>query len=231
MEKLTKGEIRVLLRTLKSKGYTIYDKPYQLNIIGRRTDNTRPNSFDDFIYIIYKNDDGDWEGWKAPATTDAGTYWLENPMQSKGTALLKAGQYVDTYKIDRHNGKYFAVTQRLKPVIVIRDYNRNNVLDFNNGREESGMFGINIHRADSTGTRKTVDKYSAGCQVFANADDFNKFMEMAYKQKDLYGNQFTYTLIDERTYNRRRRRIILGYSLIGAVLITGGILAYKFIKK
>lgn len=231
MEKLTKGEIRVLLRTLKSKGYIVYDKPYQLNIIGRRTDNTRPNSFDDFIYIIYKNDDGDWEGWKAPATTDAGTYWLENPMQSKGTALLKAGQYVDTYKIDRHNGKYFAVTQRLKPVIVIRDYNRNNVLDFNNGREESGMFGINIHRADSTGTRKTVDKYSAGCQVFANADDFNKFMEMAYKQKDLYGNQFTYTLIDERTYNRRRRRIILGYSLIGAVLITGGILAYKFIKK
>lgn len=231
MEKLKKGEIRVLLRTLKSKGYIIYDKPYQLNIIGRRTDNTRPNSFDDFIYIIYKNDNGDWEGWKAPATTDAGTYWLENPMQSKGTALLKAGQYVDTYKIDRHNGKYFAVTQRLKPVIVIRDYNRNNVLDFNNGREESGMFGINIHRADSTGTRKTVDKYSAGCQVFANADDFNKFMEMAYKQKDLYGNQFTYTLIDERTYNRRRRRIILGYSLIGAVLITGGILAYKFIKK
>jgi hypothetical protein len=231
MEKLKKGEIRVLLRTLKSKGYIIYDKPYQLNIIGRRTDNTRPNSFDDFIYIIYKNDDGDWEGWKAPATTDAGTYWLENPMQSKGTALLKAGQYVDTYKIDRHNGKYFAVTQRLKPVIVIRDYNRNNVLDFNNGREESGMFGINIHRADSTGTRKTVDKYSAGCQVFANADDFNKFMEMAYKQKDLYGNQFTYTLIDERTYNRRRRRIILGYSLIGAILITGGILAYKFIKK
>lgn len=231
MEKLTKGEIRVLLRTLKSKGYIIYDKPYQLNIIGRRTDNTRPNSFDDFIYIIYKNDYGDWEGWKAPATTDAGTYWLENPMQSKGTALLKAGQYVDTYKIDRHNGKYFAVTQRLKPVVVIRDYNRNNVLDFNNGREESGMFGINIHRADSTGTRKTVDKYSAGCQVFANADDFNKFMEMAYKQKDLYGNQFTYTLIDERTYNRRRRRIILGYSLIGAVLITGGILAYKFIKK
>jgi hypothetical protein len=231
MEKLKKGEIRVLLRTLKSKGYIIYDKPYQLNIVGRRTDNTRPNSFDDFIYIFYKNNDDDWEGWKAPATTDAGTYWLENPSQSKGTALLKAGQYVDTYQIDRHNGKYFAVTQRLKPVVVIRDYNRNNVLDFNNGREDSGMFGINIHRADSTGTRKTVDKYSAGCQVFANADDFNKFMEMAYKQKDLYGNKFTYTLIDERSYNRRRRRIILGYSIIGAVLITGGILAYKFIKK
>jgi hypothetical protein len=231
MEKLHKSEIKILLNTLKSKGYVIYDKPYQLNIVGRRTDNTKPNSFDDYIYIFYKNGDDDWEGWKANATTDAGTYWLQNPLQSKGTALLKAGQYVDTYTIDRHNGKYFALTERLKPVVVIRDYNRNNVLDFNNGKEESGMFGINIHRADSTGTRKTIDKYSAGCQVFASADDFNKFMEMAYKQKDLYGNKFTYTLIDERTYNRRRRRRILIYTGIGLVVIAGIIVVTRVIKK
>lgn len=115
--------------------------------------------------------------------------------------------------------------------MVIRDYNRNNVLDFNNGKEESGMFGINIHRADSTGTRKTIDKYSAGCQVFASADDFNKFMEMAYKQKDLYGNKFTYTLIDERTYNRRRRRRILIYTGIGLVVIAGIIVVTRVVKK
>ena len=230
MEKLRKGEIKVLLNTLKSKGYSIYDKPYQLNIVGRRSDITRPNSFDDWIYIFYKDNDDDWEGWKAKATTDAGTYWLENPSQSKGTALLKAGQYVDAYQIDRHNGKYFAVTQRLKPVVVIRDYNRNNVLDFNNGREESGMFGINIHRADSNGTTTTINKYSAGCQVFANADDFDKFMDMAYKQKELYGNKFTYTLIDERTYNRRRRRRIIAYSSIGVVLVVGIVAITKFVK-
>ena len=230
MEKLKKSEIRILIRTLKSKGYIVYDKPYQLNIVGRRSDITKPNSFDDWIYIFYQNNDGDWEGWKAKATTDAGTYWLLNPSQSKGTALLKAGQYVDTYQIDRHNGKYFAVTQRLKPVVVIRDYNRNNVLDFNNGKEESGMFGINIHRADSTGTRKTIDKYSAGCQVFANADDFNQFMEMAYKQKDLYGNKFTYTLIDERSYNRRRRRRIVIWSAVGIGLVAGAIVIRKLIK-
>lgn len=231
MEKLKKSEIRILIRTLKSKGYIVYDRPYELNIVGRRSDITKPNSFDDFIYIFYQNNDGDWEGWKAKATTDAGTYWLLNPMQSKGTALLKAGQYVDTYKVDRHNGRYFAVTQRLKPVVVIRDYNRNNVLDFNNGKEESGMFGINIHRADSTGTTKTIDKYSAGCQVFENADDFNQFMEMAYKQKDLYGNKFTYTLIDERSYNRRRRRRILIWSAVGIGLVAGAIVVRKLIKK
>ena len=228
---LKKSEIRTLLGVLKSKGYRIYVKPYELNIVGRRTDNTKANSFDDFIYIFYKNNDDDWEGYKAKATTDAGTYWLEKPMQSKGTALLKGGQYVDTYKIDLHNGKYYALTQRLNPVVVIRDYDRNNVLDFNNGKEETGMFGINIHRASLVGTTKFIDKYSAGCQVFSNIDDFNKFMEMAYKQKDLYGNKFTYTLIDERTYNKRKRRKIIVISLIGIVLIGGIILTAKLIKK
>ena len=228
---LKKSEIRTLLGVLKSKGYRIYSKPYELNIVGRRTDNTKANSFDDFIYIFYKNNDDDWEGYKAPSTTDAGTYWLEKPMQSKGTALLKGGQYVDTYKIDLHNGRYYALTQRLNPVVVIRDYDRNNVLDFNNGKEETGMFGINIHRASLVGTTKLIDKYSAGCQVFSNIDDFNKFMEMAYKQKDLYGNKFTYTLIDERTYNKRKRRKIIVISLIGIVLIGGIILTAKLIKK
>jgi hypothetical protein len=231
MEKLKRSEIQILLKTLKSKGYVVYTKPFQLNIVGRRTNNTKPNSFDDFLYIFYKNEDGDWEGWKAPATTDAGTYWLKNPMQSKGTALLKAGQYVDTYQIDKHNGKYIAVTQRLKPVVVVRDYNRNDVLDFNNGKEETGMFGINIHRADSTGTRKTIDKYSAGCQVFANADDFNKFMDMAHKQKDLYGNKFTYTLIDERSYNKRRLARIFIWSGVGLGLVGSFLLIRVLIKK
>ena len=228
---LKKSEIRTLLGVLKSKGYRIYSKPYELNIVGRRTDNTKANSFDDFIYNFYKNNDDDWEGYKAPSTTDAGTYWLEKPMQSKGTALLKGGQYVDTYKIDLHNGKYYALTQRLNPVVVIRDYDRNNVLDFNNGKEETGMFGINIHRASLVGTTKFIDKYSAGCQVFSNIDDFNKFMEMAYKQKDLYGNKFTYTLIDERKYNKRKRRKIIVIYIIGVLLIGGIILTAKLIKK
>ena len=231
MVKLKQSQIRTLLGVLKSKGYRIYSKPYQLNIVGRRTDTTKANSFDDWIYIFYTNSDDDWEGYKAPATTDAGTYWLEKPMQSKGTALLKAGQYVDTYQIDKHRDKYYAVTQRLKPVVVIRDYDRNNVLDFNNGREETGMFGINIHKANASGTTKTIDKYSAGCQVFANADDFNEFMEMAYKQKELYGNKFTYTLIDERTYNKRRRKTIVIFSLIGVLLVGGIILTARLIKK
>ncbi|MDZ7648479.1 MAG: hypothetical protein U5K54_15525 [Cytophagales bacterium] len=48
---------------------------------------------------------------------------------------------------------------------MIRDYDSDAILDFNNGQKQIGNFGINIHRAQSTGTTKSIDKYSAGCQV------------------------------------------------------------------
>jgi hypothetical protein len=231
MKELKRGKIKALIRTLKSKDYTVYEKPYQMNIVGIRKDSTKPNSFDDKIIMFWKDDKKNWEGYEAPATTDAGTYWLDNATKSKGTALLKEGQYKDTYKLDKHNGKYLALTQRLKNVTVIRDYNRDNVLDFKNGKPDTGMFGINIHRADSDGTTKYVGKYSAGCQVFANADDFDKMIEWAKRHEKLYGNVFTYTLIDERAYNRKiRRRIIYGVT-IGISVVGIGVATYFLIKK
>lgn len=231
MQKLKNREITILRKVMSKKGYVIYDRPYELNIVGRRTNNTRPNRFDDWIYIFYKNKNNDWVGYKAPATTDAGTYWLENPMQSKGTALLKEGQYVDAYNLDLHNGKYLALTQRLKPVTVYRDYDRNSTLDFNNGKLDTGFFGINLHRADSDGTTKYVGKYSAGCQVFADADDFDDFIQLAERHKDLYGNKFTYTLIDERAYLRRKRLRILIGSSIALGMIGISIATYILVKK
>jgi hypothetical protein len=104
-----------------------------------------------------------------------------------------------------HRGKYLALTQK-RPLTVIRDYNRDAVLDFNNGKEQTGMFGVNIHHASINGTTKFVEKYSAGCQVFANIDDFNLFMQLAQRHKTLYGNDFTYTLIDERALVREAKK-------------------------
>lgn len=234
MEELKKGKIKALIRTLKAKKYTVYEKPYQMNVIGIRKDSTKPNRFDDKIIMFWKDDKDKWEGYEAPATTDAGTYWLDSATKSKGTALLKEGQYKDTYKLDKHNGKYLALTQRLKNVTVIRDYNRDDTLDFNNGNEDTGMFGINIHRADSDGTTKFVGKYSAGCQVFANADDFDKMIEWAQRHEKKYGNVFTYTLIDERAYNRRvRRRVVVGVGVTGIIVVLGvaGYFIYRRLKK
>lgn len=224
MQIAERKNIRGLLSLMKSKGYQINDKPYQLNIVGVRADSNVPNKFDDKMYVFWNSENG-WQGKYFTVTTDPGTYWLNNPMQKEGTAILKQGQYINSHKIGLHQGKYKALTQQ-KPVTVIRDYDRNALLDFNNGKEDTGLFGINIHRANATGTTKTIDKYSAGCQVFENADDFAKFLELAEKHNTMYGNNFTYTLVDERALNRAMKRKLV-YLLGGIGAITLGAYLYK----
>jgi len=61
-----------------------------------------------------------------------------------------------------------------------------------------GIYGINIHRATSRvgGESVQVDKWSAGCQVMANNSEFKTFMEIINKAAKIWGNSFTYTLIN-----------------------------------
>jgi hypothetical protein len=101
----------------------------------------------------------------------------------------------------------------------------------NNGKEETGLFGINIHHASNNGTTKEVDKYSAGCQVFSNIKDFDSFMDMAEKHKEKNSNNFTYTLIDERSLKRTYLRRSLYFALFSAIIVGGIIFYIKKIKK
>jgi hypothetical protein len=213
-----------LISSLKQMGFIVSTRPMELNIVGVRNNSTRPNSFDDQMHIFFKDDSGKWQHKVWPCTTDPGTYWLRSPMNPQGTAMLKGNmQYKGVYSIGLHKGQYTALVQKNGPVTVIRDYNRDDVLDFGNGSETTGMFGINIHRASSNGTTQSVDRYSAGCQVFANANDFAEFMELCKVHRDRYGNQFTYTLLDQRAASRSKRR--KATYVIGAVAIAAGIAA------
>ena len=209
----------------RQKGYVIYREPYRLNIWGFRANQETPNSFDDelhvFTNISKSKKRARWAYWVFKITTDPGTYWLKNPMNPQGTAILKAGQYLDTYKIAKHRNRYYALCQRLRKVTVIRDYDRDSILDFNNGKERTGMFGINIHRAKKVGSTYHVDRHSAGCQVFKNANDFQFFMQLCEAHKARYGNQFTYTLVDKRVeFRSKLRRVTIGAALLG--LLFGG---------
>ncbi len=206
----------------KRKGYLIYKEPFKLNIWGVRSRNVLPNKFDDELHVFFKTAKGvlgKWAYFVFPCTTDPGTYWLDNPMHPQGTAMLAPNQYVDTYKIDLHRGKYYALCQRLEKVQVMRDYNRDSLLDFYNGRLDWGKFGINIHRARKTGITLTVDSFSAGCQVFKRARDFELFMRLCEMHKKLHGNVFTYTLIDKRIEFRaalkRSVLLTLGFGALG----------------
>lgn len=190
-------------KLFEDKGYKYFEKGfYNVNIIGVRSNKycKVTNKYDDYLVLIYNTAQG-WKRQIYTITTDAGLSVMKNPTNDKGTAILVPGQYVSTYKIDKHNGKYDALCQRNKPVKVYRDNNRDTIYDYNPDSIDSGMFGINIHRSNELWTRTTVDNYSAGCQVFNDPKEFNSFMTIVKKAAKIYGNSFTYTLIKEEDIN------------------------------
>jgi hypothetical protein len=59
---------------------------------------------------------------------------------------------------------------------------------------------LNCHRARAQGTSTQVDKWSAGCQVLANSDDFDQLMKLAKYAAKHYGDSFTYTLFESTDF-------------------------------
>ncbi len=210
-------------------GYVVYTEPYRLNVVGVRSSEKTSLKFNDIIAFFYFDDNGNLRGKVCPATTDPSVDYLLNPLpevSGKGTAILKSGQYVDTYKIDLHRGKYLALCQNLKPVTVIRDNDRNSILNFF-AETNTGMFGINIHKASDKNDATIIGADSAGCQVFQNVSDFNEMMYIAKISSERYGNKFTYTLLDKiDTYKKVR-----DYSLLGLIFVVVGLGGYYMYKK
>lgn len=198
MAKFTREQIE---ETLKGKGYKYFtnDKGFDVNIVGIRNSDTYgevTNKFDDTITISYKDSDGKWIYNEYKATTDPGSHWEKNLLNKDGVAILKPGQYRGSHKLGLHQGKYEALRQQ-KPVKVYRDNNKDGKYDMIEENVHEGIFGINIHKAGKFVNGSTqIDKWSAGCQVFSKESDFNEFMEICRKAKDIWGNSFTYTLIE-----------------------------------
>jgi len=138
---------------------------------------------------------------------------------------MKQGQYINAYQIGLHKRKYEALVQA-RPVTVIRDNDRNSILNYF-ANTTTGLYGINIHRSTASyASEDTIGPDSAGCQVFRWIDDFNDMMDKARTHRGLYGNNFTYTLIDEREQLQRQRKKEINYGVIGLVLI--GLTSYMY---
>ncbi len=158
--------LQQIIKTAENKGYTIDKRPFKLNIIGvRNAKATNQNTFDDQLAYFYYDNNGQLRGKVAVGTTDPSTYWLNNPMNVKGAAVLKSGEYKDAYAIGLHRGQYTALVQ-VKPVTTIRDNDRNAIINYF-APTTTGLYGINIHRATLNKQNKAViGQDSAGCQVF-----------------------------------------------------------------
>ena len=182
-------------KAVKAKGYAWFEgaKDFDVNIVGVRnssTGNKVTNVFDDHMTVSYK-EGGEWTFKTWPCTTDPGTKGVKEFHNAAGVARLVEGQYRGSHTLGLHQGKYEALKQA-KNVKVYRDANKD--MTYDESKIQEGIFGINIHKAGADSTY--VENWSEGCQVFKKSADFDAFMAIVRKSRDIHGNSFTYTLIE-----------------------------------
>jgi hypothetical protein len=194
MKALTYDDLKRISLDRKYKWFT---KPYDLNLVGVRATPGLVDSFDDMFYVAYIDALGYKRVFSHPITTDPGRHYLENPINVKGCAILKPGQYLGMWKRGLHQGRYKALVQ-VKPVTVYRDYNRDGEMNFDYVLEDTGLFGINYHYASAHTIMTSVKNASAGCQVAPVKEDHDYVMLLnALQEKYIKTTSSSYTLLLE----------------------------------
>ena len=191
------NQIPEILKRVEEAGYAIFlGGFYNLNIIGLRSENLQAGDFADTLAVAYRDEHG-WVARYFKITTDPGVGFLETPINPNGTAILCPGQYRSCYSIGRHRGQYEALVQNNGPVRVWRDADKDDTIDILPDTEVEGYFGINIHRATSHTIAVSNNLASAGCQVFADPNEFDYFMSLCESQvvHNPTWTKFTYTLL------------------------------------
>jgi hypothetical protein len=166
-----------IVDAMRAKDYRVFEDPrgHDLNLVGIRNSDSRANEFDNWLTVFYWFD-GIWNLFAFPATTDPGTFYRENPINVRGTAIMKPGQYRRAYMVGRHKG--YKALQQSGPITVYRDNNKNDELDATGNEEDQGLHAVNIHRANRERASTRVEKWSAGCQVMQDPDHFDFFMTL-----------------------------------------------------
>lgn len=180
-----------LQELFESKGFAFFTGELNINLIGVRKNNIITNQFDDQLLIAVEINGVKQVMNFGDFTTDPGFYYLKKKfLNHKGCAILKPGQYRGMWTFGKHRGEYNALVQKGK-CTVYRDRNKDNSID--EGTEQEGLFGINMHHAYDSG--KGINKYSAGCQVHKSVTQLKAVLSLCKHSAKIYGDSFSYTLI------------------------------------
>jgi len=142
-------------------------------------------------------------------TVDPGSYYLNHPMNAKGTAVMVAGVHKKAYRSGYHGkNRYKALTQcapigcyRITPK-MFADMNRGVPkgqwkIHLTGLKPEFNVTGANQHRASKWKITTKIGLYGAACQVRNNPKQYAQYI------KNVWGKQkrYDYILLLEKDFN------------------------------
>lgn len=169
-------------------GFPFQTEPGVVNLIALRKLKTVNDMFDDVLIVVWKDKTGKKHLRAFDATTEAGSYWYENPVNIGGTAEIIEGYHPEIWRLGLHRGRYQALVQN-KEVQIIR-WRNNQVVG-----TEKGFFGLNLHRASASKKSTMVGKWSAGTIAIADPKDFAELMAILIEAAEIQGRVFSLVLI------------------------------------
>ena len=179
------------------------------------------NRFTDIVIVAWI-ENGQKFAESYPATTVPGasfslstnSKFAAQSKNANGVGIMKEKQYINQYTPGMHHGG------SKKPHLALRSVSSQSAHRDKNysdnwltlavspagklGANQAGLFqdggGMQLHNSGaSTAANKTVDNWSAGCQVFANEKQHNRLMELSNKsQKATKSNKFSYVLLNNK---------------------------------
>lgn len=191
----------------KEKGYVL-DIENKVTLVGvRKRGSYISNKFDDFMIMLW-SESGKEQTRIYKITTEPGAVKPSKPLSDynqSGLAMMAEGQYINMYIHGKHQGKYDALKQNSAAYFYRQKWPETGQrYTFKESAKIFASIGANIHRAAVEGESSNVYNWSEGCQVFANAAEFNEFLTLCKAFTKKYNqNAFTYTLVNEMDFENQ----------------------------
>jgi hypothetical protein len=176
-----------LVRYMQSKGYWIARSAEMINLIysegmdlNGQANTDQPNHWNDRRMAFRIKANGRPEMvFNYEATTEPGTYYVMNPLNTQGAARIAFGQY-KAWVDGKHRGTQPALVQR-GPIKLHRDLDKNGKRSKTDPIDIGDSFGINQHSTSDDYNSELIDRYSAGCLVGRNYQEHLKFLARVRK--------------------------------------------------
>lgn len=188
---MERPDIELIHHVMQSNDMVVFKKPFDVTLGAVRTNDNASGKFNDWIFASMFTKNGGIISTVFEGTTDAGMYYRENPINPKGTAVIKHGmQHRSAFKymeVGGHNGQ--EAFRQVKKMWYWRDADRNRTIDFD-GDEHFQLANTNGHDMGSIGN--DIGKWSAGC--WGSVEDNMDLLYIMAKVQIEHGNGDSFSL-------------------------------------